>query len=46
VISKRVTILGGLSSTTTSVQHPLEWCDGSHSTTTPVGSPHISYNWW
>ncbi len=28
---KRFTIMwGGLSSTTTSVQHPLGWCDGSH----------------
>ncbi len=36
---------GGLSSTTTSVQHPLEWCDGSHSTTAPVRSPHTSYRW-
>ncbi len=37
--------VGGLSSTTTSVQHPLGWCDGSHRTTAPVRSPHISY-WW
>ncbi len=30
---KRFTIIwGGLSSTTTSVQHPLGWCDGSHRT--------------
>ncbi len=36
---------GGLSSTTTSVQHPLGWCDGSHSTTAPVRSPHTSYRW-
>ncbi len=36
---------GGLSSTTTSVQHPLGWCDGSHSTTVPVRSPHTSYRW-
>ncbi len=34
-------IWGGLSSTTTSVQHPL----GSHSTTAPVRSPHTSYRW-
>ncbi len=31
---------GGLSSTTTSVQHPLGWCDGCHRTTAPVRSPH------
>ncbi len=36
---------GGLSSTTTSVQHPLGWCDGSHRTTAPVHSPHTSYRW-
>ncbi len=31
---KRFTIMwGGLSSTTTSVQHPLGWCDGCHTTT-------------
>ncbi len=45
---KRFTIMwrgGGLSSTTTSVQHPLGWCDGSHSTTAPVRSPHTSYRW-
>ncbi len=35
---------GGLSSTTTSVQHPL-WCDGSHRTTAPVRSPHTRYRW-
>ncbi len=35
---------GGLFSTTTSVQHPLGWCDGSHRTTAPVRSPHTSYN--
>ncbi len=34
-----------LSSTTTSVQHPLEWCEGSLSTTAPVRSPHTSYRW-
>ncbi len=33
---------GGLSSTTTSVQHPLGWCDGCHRTTC---SPHTSYRW-
>ncbi len=33
---------GGLSSTTTSVQHPLGWCDGSHRTTAPVRSPHTA----
>ncbi len=37
--------VGGLSSTSTSVQHPLGWCDGSHSTTAPVRSPHTSYRW-
>ncbi len=37
--------VGGLSSTTTSVQHPLGWCDGSHRTTAPVHSPHTSYRW-
>ncbi len=44
---KRFTIMwgGGLSSTTTSVQHPLGWCDGSHSTTAPERSPHTSYRW-
>ncbi len=43
---KRFTIIwGGLFSTTTSVQHPLGWCDGSHSTTAPVRSPHTSYRW-
>ncbi len=36
---------GGLSSTTTSVQHPLGWCDGYHRTTAPVRSPHTSYRW-
>ncbi len=34
-----------LSSTTTSVQHPLGWCDGCHRTTAPVCSPHTSYRW-
>ncbi len=34
---------GGLSSTTTSVQHPLGWCDGCHRTTAPVRSPHTRY---
>ncbi len=43
---KRFTIMwGGLFSTTTSVQHPLGWCDGSHRTTAPVCSPHTSYRW-
>ncbi len=37
--------VGGHSSTTTSVQHPLGWCDGSHRTTVPVRSPHTSYRW-
>ncbi len=36
---------GGLSSTTTSVQHPHGWCDGCHRTTAPVRSPHTSYRW-
>ncbi len=36
---------GGLCSTTTSVQHPLGWCDGCHRTTAPVCSPHTSYRW-
>ncbi len=36
---------GGLSWTTTSVQHPLGWCDGCHRTTAPVRSPHTSYRW-
>ncbi len=26
-------------------QHPLGWCDGNHSTTAPVRSPHTSYRW-
>ncbi len=34
---------GGLSSTTTSVQHPLGWCVGCHRM--PVRSPHTSYRW-
>ncbi len=34
-----------LSSTTTSVQHPLRWCDSCHRTTAPVRSPHTSYRW-
>ncbi len=43
---KRFTIMwGGLYSSTTSVQHPLGWCDGCHRTTTPVRSPHTSYRW-
>ncbi len=36
---------GGSSFTTTSVQHPLGWRDGSHRTTAPVRSPHTSYRW-
>ncbi len=36
---------GGLSSITTSVKHPLGWCDGFHRTTAPVRSPHTSYRW-
>ncbi len=47
---KRFTImLGGgggvLSWPTTSVQHPLGWCDGCQMTTAPVRSPHTSYRW-
>ncbi len=37
--------VGGLSSATTSVLHPLVWCDGCHRTTAPVRSPHTSYRW-
>ncbi len=45
VHQKRFTIMcvgggGDLSSTTTSVQHPLGRCDGCHRTTAPVRSPH------
>ncbi len=36
---------GGFSSTTTSVENPLGWCDGCHRTTAPVRSPHTSYRW-
>ncbi len=36
---------GGLSSTTTSVQHPLGLCYGCHRTTAPVRSPHTGYRW-
>ncbi len=36
---------GGLSWTTTSVQHPLGWCDSCHRTMAPVRSPHTSYRW-
>ncbi len=44
---KHFTIMwgGGLFSTTTSVQHTLEWCDGCHRTMAPVRSPHTSYRW-
>ncbi len=46
VHTKHFTIMwGGLSSTTTSVQNPLGWCDGCHRTTAPVRSPHTSYRW-
>ncbi len=41
----RFTIMWGLSSTTTSVQHPLGWYDGCHRTTAPLSSPHTSYRW-
>ncbi len=37
--------VGGLSSTTTSVQHPLGWCDGCHRTTMPARSSHTRYRW-
>ncbi len=37
--------VGGLSSTTTSVQHPLGWYDGCHRKPVPVRSPHTSYTW-
>ncbi len=37
--------MGGLSSTITSVQHPLGWFEGCHRTTAPVRSPHTSYRW-
>ncbi len=37
--------VGGLSSTTTIVQHPLGWCDSCHRTTAPMRSPHTSYRW-
>ncbi len=33
------------SSTTTSVQHLLGWCDDCHRTMAPVHSPHTSYRW-
>ncbi len=36
---------GGLSSTTTSVQHPLGWFDSCYRSTAPVCSPHTSYRW-
>ncbi len=36
---------GGVSSSTTSVQHPLGWCNGCPRTTAPVLSPHTSYRW-
>ncbi len=39
------TCVWGLSLTTTSVQHPLGWCDSCHRTTAPVRSPHTSYRW-
>ncbi len=39
------TIMGGGGLSSTSVQHPLGWCDGCHSTTAPVRSPHTSYRW-
>ncbi len=38
--SKRSTLSGGISSTTTSVQHPPGWCDGSHSA--PERPPYTS----
>ncbi len=38
--SKRFTLSGGISLSTTSVQHPSGWCDGSHSA--PERPPHTS----
>ncbi len=35
---------GGISSTTTSVQHPPGWCDGSH--IVPERPPHTPAYWW
>ncbi len=40
--SLKAIMWGGLSSTTTSVQHPLGRC---HRTTAPECSPHTSYRW-
>ncbi len=34
---------GTISSSTTNVQHPPGWCDGSHSA--PERPPHTSYRW-
>ncbi len=47
--SKRSTWSGGISSSTTSVQHSPRWCDGSH--IAPEFSPHTSLlvereQWW
>ncbi len=42
-VLKALYIEGGISSSTTSVQHPPEWCDGSH--IAPDRPPHISYRW-
>ncbi len=42
----QVCVWGGVSpQSTTSLQHPLGWCDGCHRTTEPVRSPHTSYRW-
>ncbi len=38
--SKRSTLSGGIFSSTTTVQHPPGWCDGSHSV--PERPPHTS----
>ncbi len=35
---------GGISSSTTSVQHPPGWCDGSHSA--PQRPSHTQIYWW
>ncbi len=37
--------VGGLSSTTTSVQLSLGWCGGCRRTTALMRSPHTSYRW-
>ncbi len=37
-------VRGEISSSTTSVQHPPGWCDGSH--IAPERPPHTSLEWW